>query len=201
MLCSSILIAFWKRSNYWKRHQNNVAMNQSLVKGADWKRKEASLGGDGDTGVSLNFKVHALVTLLLQNLILLTKRGIKRIFSFQQKAKSTTALGVCFAAALTEAAAGTARGARPAPSLGTTLSVTQPSPRAVVCEHVHVISIHSAHLVARWVWRHQKGRRELLASCMFSVKVSITVLITVNGRRCVCIEFWVQEAKNYFHTN
>lgn len=178
------------------------SMNQRLVKGTDWKRKEASLGGDVDTGILLNFKVHALVTLLdlHENLFLLTKRDLKRIFSFPTKGKKHKQHSVSvLQRPLQRQHQEQKEGPPPAPSLGTSLSIKPPSRWAVVCEHLHFISIHFVHLLARWVRHYQKGLRELLKRFMFSIKVSIIVLITVNERHCVCIEFGVQEAKSYFH--
>lgn len=77
--------------------RTRFAVNQRyLMKRTDWKRKKASLGGD--TGILVNFKVHALITLLdlRDNLFLLTKRDLKGFSLFRQKAKSTKSAGCLF---------------------------------------------------------------------------------------------------------
>lgn len=165
------------------------AMNQRLVKGTDWNRKEASLGGDGDTGIPIDFKVHALATFL--DLHENVKRSKKDFLFSDKRQKAQTALGVCFAAACMEAASGTVKGAPPSFFEQISLSIKPPARWAVFGEHLHFISIHFVHLLARWVQHYQKGLRELLKGFMFSIKMSIIILITVNVRYCVCIEFWV----------
>lgn len=152
--------------------------------------------------LKFTFSHFAFIKHLYQNLCFLTKKDLKRIFYFPTKGKRHKQRWVCVLQQPLQRQHREQQSGGPAQLLRwEPHSIKPPSPWAVVCEHLHFISIHFVHLLARWVRLYQKGLRELLTSFMFSAKASVIVLITVNGRHCVCIEFWVQEAKNYFHIN
>lgn len=148
-----IVWVLWLRSNYFnKLHRNKE--RQAI------RQRITVYGYTGFAPFFQKFTLHhfTLMKNLHQYMFLLTKRNPKRIFTFTKRWESKSHIWLASQQPVTKGACAQERYQErercPAPSPGSTRSVTASSPRCAgpshwVCEHLHCISVYILHPLAR----------------------------------------------------